>query len=388
MIPYQRYLQLDLPKKQSAFLWGARKTGKSTFLKTAFPNAVYYDLLKSDVLFRLMKSPYIFREEVMALQNKELLIIIDEVQKIPQLLDEVHWLIDNTSFKFILCGSSARKLKRQGVNMLGGRAWKYNFFPLIYPEITDFDLLKVFNNGTIPSHYQAISIKKFLKAYIEDYLTLEIQAEGLVRNLPAFARFLDALRFSHGEMINYTNIARQAGVDAKTIREYFFILIDTLMGYFLYPYQKRLSRDIISITPKFYLFDVGVANALKHHTFHDLKGADAGKALEHYVFLELIAYKHLNDLDFNITYWRTKSGLEVDFILGEGEIAIEVKISTQVHNTELKSIKAFCTEYKPKNSYVVSLELNKRQINLEQGNITILPIQCFLEQLWSHQIIN
>lgn len=252
---YPRYLKIDLPPKQSAFLWGARKTGKSTFLKACFPEAPYYDLLQSDLHLRLMTAPHVFREEVLALDSKSTpLIIVDEVQKIPALLDEIHWLIENTSFQFILCGSSARKLKREGANLLGGRAWKYHFFPLVFPEIVDFDLLKVFNHGTLPSHYNASAIKRSLRAYIEDYLTMEIQAEGLVRNLPAFARFLESLRFSLGEMIKYSNIASECGIDAKTVKEYFTILVDTLLGYFIYPYHKRVNREIISATPEILSF--------------------------------------------------------------------------------------------------------------------------------------
>lgn len=386
---YKRYLKIDLPPNQSAFLWGARKTGKSTFLKKAFPQAPYYDLLLSDTAFRFITNPHVFREEVLALDTTEVgsLIIVDEVQKVPALLDEIHWLIENSDFQFILCGSSARKLKKEGVNMLGGRAWKYHFFPLVYPEFPEFDLLRIFQNGCIPAHYHSSAIRKSLKAYIEDYLTLEIQAEGLVRNLPSFARFLESLRFSHGEMINFSNIARECGIDAKTVKAYFHILIDTLIGYFIYPYRKRVNRQIITDTPKFYLFDVGVANMLMRQHIEDLKGAEAGKALEHYVLMELMAYKHFYDKDFDITYWRTKDGIEVDFVLGDAEVAIEVKIMDKIQKTDLKPLYTFISEYAPRKSYVVSLVPKARKAVENDLEITILPIQMFLEQLWGHQII-
>jgi predicted AAA+ superfamily ATPase len=386
---YRRYLNIQLPAGQSAFLWGARKTGKSTFLKHEFVDSIYIDLLKSDLFFKYAKHPNVFREELLAIpsqQNK--IVIIDEVQKIPTILDEVHWLIENTEYQFILCGSSARTLKRQSVNMLGGRAWKYNFFPLIYPELPEYDLLKIFNTGTIPSHYDSSNIKKSMKAYLEDYIRQEIQSEGLVRNLPGFTRFLDALRFSHGEMINFTNIAREAGVDAKTVKEYFNILVDTLLGYFIYPYNKKVSREIISETPKFYLFDVGLANFIQKFEFQDdLLGAQAGKALEHLVILEIIAYKYLNDQDFEIRYWRTKSGVEVDIILGEGEVAIEVKNSLVVHKTELKSLKVFASEYKPKKLFMITMEGSARKVECDAFDINILSIKEFLALLWDKKVI-
>lgn len=381
---------MSLPKNQSAFLWGARKTGKSTYLKETYPHSVYYDFLLSDSFLRYSKEPYLFREEILALDQKKLAlpIIVDEVQKIPQILDEVHWLIENSDSSFILCGSSARKMKQSGVNLLGGRAWSFHFYPLVYPEITDFDLLKVFNRGTIPSHYATPHIKKSLKAYVEDYLTQEIKAEGLVRNLPAFARFLDSVGFSCGEMVNYTNISRECGVDVKTVKEYYQILIDTLLGYYVWPYRKKVGRQIISSTPKFYLFDVGVSTYLSQNLpISVLKGENAGKALEQYIYQELIAYKTLYDLDFKITYWRTKTKLEVDFILGKGDVAIEIKISNKVRSVELKGLKAFAEEHSPKQLYVVSLEPNPRKIQLGENSVLILPVKDFLKKLWDKEIL-
>lgn len=386
---YQRYLHIDLPKKQSTFLWGARKTGKSTYLRDHYESSVYYDLLKSDLYLRFSKEPYLFREEILALTPLQLNspIIVDEIQKIPMLLNEVHWLIENSDASFILCGSSARKLRQTGVNLLGGRAWSYYFYPLVYKEITDFDLLKVLNIGTIPSHYTSSHPVKALRAYIGDYLTEEIKAEGLVRNLPTFALFLDNVGYSHGEMINYTNIARECGIDAKTVKEYYQILIDTLLGNYLFPYHKRVKRKIISSTPKFYLFDVGVANILSKRTILDLKGSEAGKALEHYILTELIAYRGLNDKTYDITYWRTKSGLEVDFILGSAEVAIEVKVSSTIRSTELTGLQAFAEEHHTKNLYCISLEPRTRRVKKDGFDILIYPVEKFLELLWNHQII-
>jgi predicted AAA+ superfamily ATPase len=390
LVRYPRLLKLQLPKRQSAFLWGARKTGKSTFLLKNFPNAVIYDLLKTDVFFRLVKSPHILREEILALPEAALNspIILDEVQKIPALLDEVHWLIENTKAQFILCGSSARKLKRTGANLLGGRAWRYSFYPLVYPEIPDFDLLHALNAGLLPSHYLSPNANRSLKAYIQDYLTHEILKEGLIRNLPAFARFLEDLGFTQGQLINYSNIARETGIDSKTVKEYYQILVDTWLGYFIFPYHRKVNRNVIASTPKFYLFDVGVFNSLCKRHISELKGFEAGQAFEHYIFMELKAYQGLTEKDFDITYWRTKTGLEVDFILGKAEVAIEVKISSHVDRSDLKGLIAFVEEHHPKAAYVVSLDPNPRKMQITADYaIHILPWKVFLERLWKGKII-
>ncbi|MFM8454778.1 MAG: ATP-binding protein [Gammaproteobacteria bacterium] len=389
---FKRDLKIDLPIGQSAFLWGARKTGKSTFLEHQFPDAVFFDLLQNDLYWELLKNPEYFREKILALIPKDPkqarpLIIVDEIQKVPPLLDEVHHLIEKHHCQFILCGSSARKLKQQGANLLGGRAWKYNFFPLTSQELPELDLLKIFNCGTIPQHWLSIQPLKHLRAYIEDYLAHEIQAEGLVRNLPIFARFLDSLRFSNGELIQYQNIARDCHIDSKTVKAYFEILVDTLLGYFLPPFQKKVRRDIISATPKFYLFDVGVSTFLKKFNFLDLKGPEAGQALEHFVFLELIAYKHYSDKFFEIHFWRTSQGLEVDFILAEGLVALEVKINRQVHFNELKGLIAFQEEHKPRTSILVCLEKAPRLVETEYGEVLIEPLASFLKRLWAGEII-
>lgn len=388
---YHRILNLDLEPGRSAFLWGARQTGKSTYLMTHFPKSIVIDFLQSEIFLEYSQNPSHFRKRILALSESELSkpIILDEVQKVPALLDEIHWLIENTSAQFILCGSSARKLKREGANLLGGRAWSFHFYPLVTPEIDELDLLRVFNTGLLPSHYLTSNPIRSLKSYIEVYLTEEIKAEGLVRNLPLFARFLDSMAFSNGEMIKYSNIARDCGIDAKTVQNYFEILVDTLLGYYVLPYRKKISRDLISQTPKFYLFDVGVANYLAKKTIGTLKGPDAGKSLEHFIFMELTAYRGLREKRFDITYWRTKSGLEVNFILGDGEVAIEVKISSSVDKSDVKGLIAFTKDYAPKKSIVVSQELHPRKLTTsDEHQIEVLPWHEFLKCLWSGEIIN
>ena len=393
MHKYKRYLKLDIQLRQSVFLWGARKTGKSTYLKDLFPDSVYYDLLKTDLYLRYIKAPSLLREEILALppEKLQLPIIIDEVQKVPPLLDEIHWLIENTETTFILCGSSARKLKQQGTNLLGGRAISYHLYPLVYPEYKeDFDLLKIFNHGLIPSHFTSSNPRKLLQAYIEDYLTNEIRSEGYVRNIPAFSRFLDSTMFSHGEMINYSNIARDCGIDSKTVKEYYQILVDSLVGYLIFPYTKKINRSIISHTPKFYYFDIGVANRITQRQYQTLDGQEAGRSLEHLILMELIAFLNLTDSDYKLYYWRTNTKLEIDFVLANHfslPIPIEVKISKLVHKSELRAMKAFMEDHKVSRGYIVCLETHIRKIQVQdEKEILIIPIKEFLESLWKNKL--
>ena len=386
MDKYNRIMKLDLPPGQSAFLWGARSTGKSTYLKQRFLNSLYYDLLNTDVLNKLRIRPAILREELSLASDEQLQhpVIIDEVQKVPALLDEVHWLIENKGISFILCGSSARKLKRGAANLLGGRAWKFTFYPLTFVEIDDFDLLRALNNGLIPSIYQSNHCKRDFIAYVDLYLKEEIQSEGLVRNLPGYARFLDLVGFSNAELLNYKKIATDCGVDAKTVKAYYQILLDTLIGYYVYPFVKNEKRQVISSTPKFYLFDVGVGCYLAKKPVTALKGTAAGSAFEHYILMELTAYIGLNELDHKIQYWRSKAGHEVDFITEAGDVAIEVKISDNPRPADYKGLLTYYCDHKPRLAIVVCQVATARKT--EQG-ILILPWKQFLEDLWAGQLI-
>ena len=379
-----RVLNIDLPPGQSAFLWGARKTGKSTYLKEKFPDSLIFDFLKSDLFIEFSKNPSLLREQLLAQSEAALRhpVILDEVQKIPQVLDEVHWLIENKGFQFILCGSSARKLKRGQANLLGGRAWRYEMFPLTTVETGSVDLLRALNHGLIPAHYLQNNYKRSLKAYVRDYLKEEVFNEGLTRNIPAFSRFFDAMGYSHGELTNYSNIARECGVDSKTVKEYYQILIDTLLGRMVEPFKRRKNRQTISKASKFYLFDVGVAGAITNREIHEEKGELFGKAFEHFILMQIAAHSSYSALDYEINFWRTKSGMEVDFILGKGEIAIEVKGSSRVDNRDLKSLSAFIEEYSPRKAFVVCNEKAKRV----HGQITVIPWRMFLDDLWEGKI--
>jgi len=385
-VHYDRTLSIELPPGQSAFLWGARKTGKSTYLKRKFPNARVYDLLLSDLYLDLAKNPARLRQELVYAESTASgndIVIIDEIQRIPPLLDEVHWLIENTSWRFILCGSSARKLKRGQANLLGGRAWRYQMQPLTSHEIPGLDLLRALNVGLVPSHYLSPDPARSLQAYLQDYLTEEIKAEALVRNVPAFASFLDALAYSHGQLTNYANVARDCGVDAKTVKEYYQILEDTLLGTFIWPFAKKSRRQIVRSTPKFYLFDVGLATHIAGRRHGKLRGAEIGQAFEHFILMELLAYRAYRNPQLNVKYWRTKSGLEVDFILDDGRVAVETKIGPQPGGRDLRGLRAFIEEHHPEAAYVVCTTPRPFRIEGSNPPIEVLPWETFVEQLWS-----
>jgi len=370
---------------ETCFLWGPRQTGKSTLLKNIFSEAAYYDLLLSENFSKFSRHPEFFRQEVLELPEKQkaLPIIIDEVQKIPLLLNEVQWLIVNKKLHFILCGSSARKLKKGAANLLGGRAIRQELYPLVSREINDFDLMKVLNRGLLPEHYLAKNPNLKLKSYVGDYLREEVMAEALTRNVSAFSRFLEIAAFSNGEIVNYQNIATECGVSAPTVREYFQILSDTLVGHFVESFRQKPKRRIIQ-SPKFYYFDLGLANVLLNRKEITFPSEIFGRVFEHFIFQELRAHSHYSGLDYRISYWRTSSGLEVDFVLASGDVAVEVKGTKEVLPKHLKGLRAFAEDYRPRKKIIVSLDASPRLVD----DIQILPWSNFLEQLWSGIILN
>jgi predicted AAA+ superfamily ATPase len=367
--------------KESCFLWGARQTGKSTLLKKLFPESLYFDLLLSDEYGRFLRNPSLLRE-ILLTPGFSFPVIIDEIQRIPSLLNEVHWLIVNRNIQFILSGSSPRNILRSGGNLLGGRAMRYDLYPLISTEIPDFDLLKALNNGLLPRHYITGNASKLLSAYIGSYLRDEIITEAKIRNITAFTRFLEAAAFSNGEMVNFSNIAADCGISSPTVKEYFQILEDTMSGRFLQSYQKKPKRRVIT-APKFYYFDTGIAGFLLKRGRIEFGSEAFGKAFEHFIYLELDAHSHYSDINYPVYYWRTASQIEVDFILGDHEVAIEVKSTNLVNPRHLKGLKSFAEEYNVKKAIVVSTDPYPRMID----NISVMPWKVFLEQLWGGGII-
>jgi uncharacterized protein len=367
---------------ESAFLWGARQTGKSTLLQHLYPNAIYFDLLKNDEFERFQRNPSLLRE-ILANHTTGQLVIIDEIQRIPGLLYEIQWLMFNTDNRFILSGSSPRKILRSGGNLLGGRAVRYELYPLVYPEIHDFDLAKALNNGLLPRHYISNDATRLHSAYIGSYLRDEIQAEANIRNIASFTRFLEVAAFSNGEVVNFTNIASDCGVSSPTIKSYFQILEDTLTGRFLPAYQKKPKRRIIQ-SPKFYYFDLGVANHLLKRGKIESGSENFGKAFEHFIYQEIYAHSAYSGSDYPLSYWRTVSQIEIDFVLGNNQVAIEIKSTNMVSERHLKGLKAFAEEYNTDKLILVSTDPYPRMI----GNISLLPWNIFLEKLWAGDIIS
>ncbi len=384
---YHRIQNLNLSSQETCFLWGPRQTGKSTLLRALFPHSIRFDLLLSTEYQRLLRRPNIIREQCLAAgldaTSQKDPIIIDEIQKIPILLDEVHWLMENKGLRFILCGSSARKLRHGHANLLGGRAIRYELYPLICSEIPDFSLIKALNSGLIPRHYDAAKPARLIQSYVGDYLKEEIVAEALTRNIPAFSRFLEIAALSNGEILNFTNIARECGVSSPTVKEYFQILEDTLIGGQLPAFRKRKKRRLIT-SPKFYFFDLApVIHLSRRGTI--LQGSELfGRAFEHFIWMEIIAHASYSELFYPVCFWRTSSGVEVDFILGDHEISIEVKSTKLANDSHLKGLRRFKEEYSIRRSILVSLDFNPRRT---EDNIEILPWNIFLEQLWEGKVI-
>ena len=378
---YIRKLSLEDENNDSVFLWGARQVGKTTLLEQLYPQARYYDLLQAKEFERFLRRPSLLSEELESMKEGDL-VIIDEIQKVPQLLDEIHALIHKKKIRFILSGSSPRKLIRSGANLLGGRALKKILHPLVSSEIPDFNLIKAVNNGLIPRHYMINNPWERFRAYIGVYLNEEIREEALSRNLKTFSRFLEVAAISNGEMIVYKNIAQDCGIDLRTVKEYFEILNDTLIGYLIPGFKETVKRRAIQ-APKFYFFDVGIANYLLNRK-NILPGTEIfGHAFEHLIIQELIAYLDYMQSPENLTYWRTSSGYEVDVIIGRGRVAIEIKSTDEVLSRHLKGLKAFKEDFSDARVIIVSLDKYPRVMN----GVEIFPADLFLKALWDSEII-
>jgi predicted AAA+ superfamily ATPase len=375
---FTRALRLPPPGTETFFLWGPRQTGKTTLLRAAYPDAWWVDLLKSEEYRRYVQHPESLREEL-ALRPSIRQVVVDEVQKVPQLLDEVHWLHEHRRIHFALCGSSARKVKRGQANLLGGRAVRYELHGLIAREIgPDFDLDRLLNHGYLPRMYASDEPRRLLNGYVADYLKEEVAAEGLVRNLPVFSAFLNVAALSDTELVNFSTVARECGVSSHTIKGYFGILEDTLLGRWLPAYVRRPKRRVIG-APKFYFADVGVVNQLAHRGDLHRGGELYGKAFENWVFHELSAHNAYHERFAALAYWRLASGIEVDFIVGDMELAIEAKATAKVTADHLKGLRALARDHpRVKQRIVVCLERTSRRT--EEG-ILVLPAGDFVEQL-------
>lgn len=365
----------------SIFLFGARQTGKSTFLEERFKDAIYIDLLDSRIKRRLQMNP----EQLFdMLQNEQAgsIIVIDEIPEVPELLNEVHRLIQKKNLRFVLCGSSARKLKRKGTNTLGGRARPCYFYPFVSAELSNLDLNKALLYGLLPSHYLSDNPQDLLPGYIDVYLKEEIKEEAIVRKLDNFQRFLEAAALTSGEIVNYSNIASDCSVKANTVKAYFEILEDTLIGYMIPAYTKVLKRKVIQ-APKFYYFDVGVYNYLLHRTTLSPDTPEYGHCFEHFIVQEIKAYLGYHHNTKQMSYWHTYDGKEIDIVLGDAEVGIEIKSTNEIKPKHLSNFKPFREEFPLCKCIVVSRDFLTRQ----SGDIQIMYYQDFLASLWKNDII-
>ena len=378
---YHRIFDIENRLDEAMFLFGGRQVGKSTLLKERFPKAVYFDLLNSELRNRFRQHPEVFRESLLR-YPPETLVIVDEIQKVPDLLDEVHWLMVNRGLFFILSGSSARKLKKSGANNLGGRAIPETLFPLVSAEIPDYDLERAVQNGMIPRHYMVANARNRLKSYIELYLKEEIIEEAVVQNVDDFVRFLEVAAISDGEMLNYENVAADCGVSANTVKAYYKILCDTLLGFEVPAYSKVIKRKLAKAS-RFYFFDVGIANYLtgRHHLAP--KTPEYGHAFEHLVMQEIAAYLGYSNSEEKLTYWHTYDNQEVDAVISDARVAIEIKSTDSVQASHKKGLAEVAKEHPNVRQILVSRD----RVTRRSGDVDLYYVTDFFKELWEGKII-
>ena len=381
-----RRLSLPPAGTESFFLWGARQTGKSSLLSRVYPapSHRWIYLCEAEEYRRYLERPELLRQELLEVDTSGKQIVIDGVQRVPALLDPVRWLAENRGVCFALCGSSVREVERGAARLLGGRGLRRELHGLTAAELGDaFDLTRVLNRGYLPGVDAATRPCSLLDAYIADYLREEVAANQLVRNLPAFSRFLDTAALSDTELVNFSMVARACGVSNHTARSYFRILEDTLLGRWLPAYRKRAKRRVIS-SPKFFFSDVGVVNRLARRRDLEPGSELYGKALENWVFHELTAYLSYEDVDATLSYWRLASGIEVDFIVGDMELAVEAKATARVTSDHLKGLRHLARDHRVQRRIVVSLEAKPYRTD---DWIEVIPAARFAASLWDGELV-
>lgn len=378
---YKRIFDIENRLDEGMFLFGGRQVGKSTLLRERFPNAIYVDLLDPDTRKRFRRRAMDFYEMLVKYPPKTL-VIVDEIQKLPELLDVVHKLMVENGLHFILSGSSARKIKKAGVNQLGGRANEEHLYPLVYAEIPDYDFGRAIQNGMIPRHYDVKDARVRLKNYVNLYLREEIEEEALVQNIDTFERFLEVAAVTNTEILNFDNIASDCGVSVNTAKAYFKILHDTLLGFEVKPYRKVIKRKLYQ-TSKFYFLDVGIPNYLLHR-FHLMPGTpEYGHAFESLVMQEIRAYLGYSDSEEELTYWHTYNKDEVDAVIGDARVAIEIKSTDHIESEHNKGLQRFVEEHPDAKQIIVSRDTLTRR----SGNIDLYYVTDFFKALWAGEII-
>jgi len=374
---FNRIIKLPIDQQNSFFLFGPRGTGKTSWLKKLLPTALYLDLLDFGVYAPLAANPN--RLENLIPPDYTDWVIIDEVQRIPELLNEVHRLIENRHIRFILTGSSARSLKRKGTNLLAGRALRYFMHPLVIQEIkSDFDLVHALNFGLLPAAVTHSNPKKYLESYVQTYLREEVQQEGLTRNIGSFTRFLEVASFSQGQVLNMSEIARELSINRLIVSNYFDILEDLLLATRIDAFGLRAKRKVVA-HQKFYFFDTGVYKVLRPMGPLDSQEEFEGSALETLFFQSLSAINDYYALDYKIYFWRTSTGQEVDFVIygPNGLHAFEIKRSAKISNKSLDGLKAFSEDYPEAKLHILFLGKQREYY----GNITAIPFQEALTEL-------
>lgn len=373
-----RYLDLNhLLSMKSFFLLGPRATGKTSLIKHQLSEPLLrIDLLRSDMFLRLSNNPWELEDIINSKKPAHELVVIDEVQKIPILLNEVHRLIEEKNIKFLLTGSSARKLKKENINLLGGRAWEADLFPLTMNEIPDFSLNRYLQYGGLPTVYLSNYPYEELVAYVDTYLKEEIQAEALVRKIQSFSKFLQISALTNGKVLNFNSLSSDSGIPASTIREYYQILQDTLIGFIVPSWTKTLKRKAMS-TAKFYFFDIGVTHLLAGIKNIEPQSDLYGQAFEHFIAMELRAYISYKRKHLPLSYWCSTQGHEVDFVIGD-DIAIEVKTTQTIGSKHLKGLAVLKEEKICKRYFLVSMD----KINKTTDDIEMVYWEDFLNNLW------
>ena len=382
----RRVLEIGrLLEESSLFLFGPRMTGKTAYIENELQKKAILSItfLDGDTLDAFRRNPVLLRS--MLNGRTEGLVIVDEVQLFPPVLLDIQHIMTHSDIHFLITGSSARKLKRSGSNLLGGRAGIVPMHPLVWKEIRDRnpDLDCIFATGMLPKAFTAKSYQTQLRNYVRGYLDNEIAAEGERRDLGVFSNFLTFAASENTELVNYTNVSRDIGMSADTIKGWYQILVDTFIGYYLRPYRKGSKRIPVN-TSKFYFFDVGVARTAARMPVPSETMTEYGKMFENYIFMELKAYIDYRMTDDELYFWRTREGYEVDFVV-ENKVAIEVKTSKNISNRELRGIRAFRDENAVKDYIIVCRELFER--TTEDG-IRIMPWKVFLDKLWNNEIVS
>ncbi|MBN8246560.1 MAG: ATP-binding protein [Verrucomicrobia bacterium] len=387
---------ISIPTDRSVFLWGPRRTGKSFWLREHLAAVPWIALLNTEVFAEYAARPQLLRERASSevRRHGSQTIVVDEVQKVPALLDEVHWLIENRGLRFVLTGSSARKLRRGHANLLAGRAWRREMRPLCFGELwpaappsgwPDFSVERCVLAGMLPAHVLTDHPVEELRAYVADYLREEIASEALVRNLPGFSEFLRVAAITSSELLNYANVARESGVSSKVVRGYFEILEDTLLGFRIPPWTRSAHRRMI-LTEKFSFFDVGVANYLARRQPNP-GTPKYGKSFEQLVLMELMAYRAYRIPEMEIRFWRTSTGVEVDFLLEDRSVAVEIKSGTRVQDADTRGLRDLADDHPVGRRFLVHGGREPQVLRDRHSDIACLPPRDFVNALWSGNVV-